>query len=221
MRRRQFLSGATALGAVGLGPRAVTACRLFPAGVTERYVAWQGDREVGRQEFAFLRGPDGFSVQSHIGMRFVSSSLGETTYEHESLERWDTGWLQALETRTRAGPTRRSVRAEREAGSLRVEGSDVRPFQLSNYVIPSNLWHRDARLVDAFIDVETGMLVSVRPRYAGKQRLYQGGGVVDAHRYTLRGQLDRDAWYDADCVLVRWDLPIAGGAWLSFRLQRA
>ena len=109
----------------------------------------------------------------------------------------------------------------REAGSLQVTGSDVRPFQFSTYVIPSNLWHRDSRLVEAFIDVERGNILSVRPRYLGKETLEQGGGVVEAHRYALRGQIDREAWYDSDCVLVRWDLPVAGGDWISFRRETA
>jgi hypothetical protein len=221
MQRRRFLASTLALGGAGLAPTAALARRLFPAGVTDRYVALQGDREVGRQEFSFRRGPGGFTVESAIEMRFVSPRFGETTYAHESREIWDTGWLQGLETETRIGARRQTVRAEREAGSLRVSGSDVRPFQLSAYVVPSNLWHRDSRLVRTFIDVESGNVISVQARYAGKENLDQGGSVLEAQRYTIRGQMDREAWYDADCVLVRWDLPLAGGGWINFLLQPA
>ena len=216
MQRRRFLTSALALGGAGLGPPPALARRLFPAGVTDRYVARQGDREVGRQEFSFRRGPDGFTVESSIEMRFVSHTFGETAYAHNSRETWDTGWLQALESETRIGDRHQTVRAEREAGSLRISGSDVRPFQLSAYVIPSNLWHRDSRLVRTFIDVESGNVISVQARYAGRESLDQGGAALEAHRYTIRGQMDREAWYDADCVLVRWDLPLAGGGWINF-----
>lgn len=221
MHRRRFLTGAVTLGGVCLSPPAAEACRLFPAGVTDRYVVWQGDREVGRQEFTFARGPAGFTVESSTGMRFLAPDFGEVAYEHESREVWDTGRLRALDTTTRIGHRHQEVHAVRDRGSLRVDGSDVRPFYLSTYVIPSNLWHRDSRLVDAFIDVESGRLMAARPRYAGKERLRQAGAVVEAHRYSIRGQLEREAWYDADCVLVRWDLPLTGGGWLSFRHQAA
>jgi hypothetical protein len=221
MRRRRFLTSALALGGAGLAPPAALARRLFPADVTDRYVAWQGDTEIGRQEFSFRRGPGGFTVESTIEMRFVSPRFGETTYEHACRETWDTGWLQSLETETRIGGRRQVVHAEREAGALKISGSDVRAFQLSSYVIPSNLWHRDSRLVRAFIDVESGNLISVQARYAGEESLRQGGAVVEAHRYTIRGQMEREAWYDADCVLVRWDLPLTGGGWINFRRKPA
>ena len=55
--------------------------------------------------------------------------------------------------------------------------------------------------------------------HVGKQILQQGGGQVEARRYTMRGQLNREAWYDADCVLVRWDLPITGGGWINVRRE--
>ena len=70
MRRRQFLTSAAAVGAAGVAPSSVLARRLFPADVTDRYVVWQGDREIGRQEFVFRRGAAGFTVESDIGMRF-------------------------------------------------------------------------------------------------------------------------------------------------------
>lgn len=218
MRRRRFLTCSVAL-ALASGPAA--ARRFFPADVTDRYVAWQGGREIGSQEFAFSRGPAGFTVKSNIEMRFEAPGAGAVTYGHESLETWDTGWLQGLETETRIGGRRQTVRAEREAGSLRVSGSDVRPFQLSAYVVPSNLWHRDSRLVRTFIDVESGEVISVQARYVGKENLDQGGALLEAHRYSIRGQMDREAWYDANCVLVRWDLPLPSGGWINFLHQTA
>ena len=96
MHRRRFLAGAVALGAA-TAPGTALARRFFPSDVTDRYVAWQDDREVGRQAFAFRRGPEGFTVESTLGMRFVSPTHGEATYEHGSREIWDTGWLHRLE----------------------------------------------------------------------------------------------------------------------------
>lgn len=217
MRRRRFLNCAVTLGAAGLPFGQVLACRLFPADVTDRYVAWQDEREVGRQQIVFTREPGRFMVDVKLGIRFVSPAIGEISYEHESREIWNTGWLYALDSRTRIDGHLREVHAERRGAALVVEGTDIRSFQVSTYIVPSSLWHRDSRLVDAFIDVESGRLRFVRPRYVGKETLRQDGAVVEAHRYRFRGQLDREAWYDADCVLVRWDLPVSGDGWISFR----
>ena len=187
--------------------------------MTDRYVVWQGDSHVGRQEFSFKRERGRFVVDMEMRMQFVSPGIGVTSYSHESREVWETGWLHALDSRTRIDGRIQEVHAKRRNGSLMVDGSDVRPFQVSTYLVPSSLWHRDSRLVDVFIDVESGNIHFVRPRYAGKETLQQGGGVVEAHRYTIRGQMNREAWYDADCVLVRWDLPLTGGGWINFRRE--
>ncbi len=219
MRRRRFLICSAAFAAGGLASTPATARRLFPADVTDAYEAWQGERKVGRQQFSFRREPGRFVVDVQMNMRFELPGKGVISYSHESRESWETGWLHGLDSRTRMDGRVREVHAERNLGSLLVAGSDVGPFQVSTYLVPSNLWHRDSRLVDAFIDVENGSIRLVRPRYVGKETLQQSGGTVEAHRYSIRGQLDREAWYDADCVLVRWDLPLAGGGWINFRRE--
>ncbi len=220
MGRRRFLIGSAAFAAGGLASTPAPARRLFPANVTDRYEAWQGERVIGRQQFSFRREPGRFVVDVQMDMRFELSAKGVISYSHECREVWETGWLHGLDSRTRVDGRIQEVRAVRnDGGSLLVAGSDVGPFQVSTYLVPSNLWHRDSRLVEAFIDVESGSIRLVRPRYVGKETLRQSGGTVEAHRYTIRGQLDREAWYDADCVLVRWDLPLAGGGWINFRRE--
>ena len=221
MRRRRFLTGSAALVGTGLAPGVSKARRLFPAAVTDRYLAWQGERVVGRQEISLKREPGRFVVDVELGMRFVAPGIGEVSYAHESREVWEAGWLHLLASRTRIDGRLQTVHAERRGASLMVDGSEVRPFQVSTYLVPSSLWHRDSRLADAFLDVEKGDVLFVRPRYAGRETLQQSGGEVEAHRYTIRGQLNREIWYDADCVLVRWDLPVTGGGWLNFRREMA
>ena len=219
MRRRRFLIGSAVFAAGGLVSTPAPARRLFPADVMDAYEAWQGERMVGRQRFSFSREPGRFVVQVQMDMSFELPGKGVVSYSHESRETWETGWLHGLDSRTRMDGRVREVHAERNLGSLLVTGSDVGPFQISTYLVPSNLWHRDSRLVDVFIDVENGSIRFARPRYAGKETLQQSGGTVEAHRYSIRGQLDREAWYDADCALVRWDLPLAGGGWINVRRE--
>ncbi len=219
MRRRRFLIGSAALAAGGLVPASAMARRLFPADVTDRYEAWQGQSVIGRQQFSFRREPGRFVVDVQMDMRFELSAKGVISYSHECREVWQTGWLHGLDSRTRIDGRIQEVHAERNLGSLMVDGSDVRPFQVSTYLVPSNLWHRDSRLVDTLIDVENGSIRLVRPRYVGKETLQQSGAVVEAAHYTIRGQINREAWYDSDCVLVRWDLPLADGGWINFRRE--
>ena len=219
MQRRRFLTCSSALAGAGLAPATTMARRLFPADVTDRYVAWQGERAVGRQEISFTREPGRFVVDVKIQTRLTTRGIGDVSYAHESREVWETGWLHALESKTQLDGRDQEVHAERRYGALMVSRSNGGPFQMSTYIVPSSLWHRDSRLVDAFIDVEDGSIRFVQPRYVGKEILRQGGGSVEAHRYTLRGQMNREAWYDANCVLVGWDMPLTTGGWINFRRQ--
>jgi len=220
MQRRRFLTGSAALAGIGLGPVAV-ACRLFPADAADRYEAWQGDAPIGWQAIAFKREAGQFVVDVKMEMEFESPDFGPVHYRHESREIWKAGWLEGLASRTHIGTRVLVVNAERRAGALLVDGSDVRAYRLSSYIVPSNLWHRDSRLVDAFIDVENGAIRRVQPRFVGKETLGGFADHVEASHYSIRGQLDREAWYDADCVLVRWDLPLSGGGWINFRRQKS
>ena len=220
MYRRRFLAASATLTTVAVAPRAV-ACRLFPAGVADRYVAWQDGKAIGHQTFSFHREPGRFVVEAELDMRFTAPGGAQVGYRHGSREIWDTGWLQALDSHTVIAGRRLEVHARRESGTLMVEGSDVRSYRLSTYIVPSNLWHRDCRLVDSLIDVESGNILLVRPRFAGRESLRQSGEVVAANHYTISGGIVREAWYDADCALVRWDLPLGSGDWISFRHERA
>ena len=219
MRRRRFLTGSAALVGTGLAPTPAMARRLFPADLTDRYVAWLGDRAIGEQEISFKRESGRFTVQVKIAMQFAAPEAGDVRYAHESQEVWKTGRLHGLTSQTHIDGRVQTVTAQRRRGALMVDGSEVDPFQVTTYLVPSSLWHRDSRLVNVFLDVESGGVLFARPRYAGKETLQQGGGRVDAHRYTIRGQLNRESWYDADCVLVRWDLPLSAGDWISFRRE--
>ena len=219
MQRRRFLTCAAALGGCAAAPRSSMARRLFPADVTDRYLAFQGDRVIGSQRFSFLRQQGRFVVQARLEMTFNLPGKGGIPYAHESEEIWKTGWLHGLESETRIEDRVRRVHAERDEGVLTVNATDELTVQLSSYVVPSNLWHRDARLVDAYIDVESGRLLFVRPRFVGKETFEQGGETIEASHFRIRGQIQREAWYDEDCVLVRWDLPLMDGSWIRFERQ--
>ncbi len=94
------------------------------------------------------------------------------------------------------------LRAERRDGIFQgtVNGS---AFTVSGYIIPSSLWHRDTPVSEALFDTIDGMVKVVRARFIGRDRVPVGGKPVEAKHYRLRGQIQRELWYDADCGLVR------------------
>ncbi len=68
--------------------------------------------------------------------------------------------------------------------------------------------HAEAVWADGWLhavvsDTDDGRVKVVGPQLVGRERVPIGGRPVEAKRYALRGQIQRDLWYDADRNLVR------------------
>lgn len=98
--------------------------------------------------------------------------------------------------------------------------SDV-TLQVSGYVVPSSLWHRDARIVNRLIDLVDGKVKLVKVYYAGDEVLPSDGGVIVASHYRVRGELVRDAWYSENCQLLRIMMPVQGSEPVTLELLPA
>lgn len=92
------------------------------------------------------------------------------------------------------------------------------PSLVTGYVVPGNVWHRDARLVSRLMDLVDGRLKLVRVLYAGKELVAAGGEDRIANHYRLRGEMNLDAWYTDDCQLAQMLLPFRDAAPVVFHL---
>ena len=211
-----MLTQTTGLAMVAaFAPRVVLACRMFPAGVSDNYVGYRDGVPVARQSFEFRREDGRFVVEARIDMRY-QSARGEREYSHRSREVWKTGLLHEFDSETRLNGKVRRVRARRVLEGLEVHSLGQAPVIIAAYLVPSNLWHRDTRLVQALLDVEDGAMRSVRPTLMSAEELELGGERLHVNRYAIDGQIRRVAWYTPDCTLVRWLWPVEDGSAIIF-----
>lgn len=223
MNRRDTIGLGTALGLVALLPASAGACRLFPKNSTELYGAYQNGTQVGSQWFQFSRSSGQILVTSELDFRYRDHDGATFSFFHRARETWNRGWLNAFSAKTRYGDREVSIEARSiEQGILSVESSDSDvTLQVSGYVVPSSLWHRDSRLVNRLIDLVDGRVKLVRVYYAGKDLLPQDGGAIVATHYRVRGEIDRDAWYSDKCQLLRTLMPLQNAKPLSLELLSA
>ena len=220
LNRRKIIgfAGVLTLGAVL--PDHAAACRLFPGDSTEQYAAYQNGVEVGAQRFVFSRKSGRFMADSELDLQYRDQSNQAVSFFHRAREIWRRGWLDSFSSVTRIGD--REIRIEAhsaELGILSVKSneSDV-TLQVSGYVVPTSLWHRDARLVNRLIDLVDGRVKLVKVQYAGKDLLPREGGVQVASHYRVRGEFVRDTWYGDDCQLLRIQVPMENAAPVTFEL---
>jgi hypothetical protein len=221
MNRREALGFWTALALGSVLPSSAAACRLFPRTSTDRYAAYQNGKRVGLQRFEFFRESGRFMVNSELNFQFQDHANRAVFFSHRARETWHRGWLNAFSSSTRFGD--REIKLEARSGehgilSVSSNESDI-TLQISGYVVPSSLWHRDARLVNRLIDLVDGKVKLVKVYYAGRDVLPRDGGVTVASHYRVRGEIVRDTWYSEDCQLLRVQIPVRNAKPLTFNLM--
>lgn len=208
---------------LALGVRAppAYACRLFPPDSTDRYRATQDGRDAGFQSISFFHQEEELIVSTQRGFEYLNGAGKRIEYAHSAREVWLNGWLNRFESTTRHGEKQNRVFAETvDHVTLLVRSTESQiPSLVTGYVVPGNLWHRDARLVSRLMDLADGRLKLVNVALAGRDTLAVAGSARTASHYRIRGEMNLDAWYTDDCQLARVLLPFRNAAPVVFDLS--
>lgn len=219
MQRRQALRllGGTAAG-LTLTPAALVApagaCELFPQDKGWRFLVLRHGNVIGEHLFTFSRRDGDFVVEVAIDIAVDLLGITVFRFTHRAEEVWRKGWLQALTSATDDDGRLWRVRAERRDGALRGQVNDV-GFDVSGFVVPASLWHRDTTKSQALLDTIDARVKVVRAKALGEERVEADGSTVEAKHYSLTGQIEREVWYDADCAIARVTFPARDGSLIT------
>lgn len=216
-----LLAGATAGLGAGLGapgPAWPAGCTLFPQGAGWRFLVLRHGNVIGEHRFRFSRRSGDFVVE--IAIDIAVEMLGITVFRfvHRAEEVWRNGWLHALTTATDDDGSLWRVESERRDGALRGRVNGV-AFDVSGFVIPASLWHRDTTKSQALLDTIDGRMKAIDSRVLGEETVPADGGETAARHFRLTGQLQRDIWYDADCAIARVSFAARDGSEITLERQ--
>jgi len=212
--------GATGLGA-GLGAaRAARAagCTLFPQGEGWRFLVLRHGNVIGEHRFHFSRRSGDFVVEVAIDIAVELLGITLFRFTHRAEEVWRDGWLHALTSATDDDGKLWKVASERRDGALRGRVNGV-AFDVSGFVIPASLWHRDTTKSQALLDTIDGRMKVIDSRALGEETVPADGGKTAARHFRLTGQLERDIWYDAGCAIARVSFPARDGSEITLERQ--
>ena len=229
MKRRSFLErslrvcGLAAGMAGGLaagfaGP--AQARRVFPEDGELDYLGLrQGDQAqvVGRRRVRFSRASGDFVARIDVSLQ-LGPAAPRYRFEQHSEEVWRDGWLHAVTCDTDDDGALWRVRAERQEGIFGGAVNDL-GFTVSGYPITSTLWHRDVPSQQALLDVTDARVKLIRGQLLGEETVAAAGAAINAKRYSIRGEINHDLWYDEDCSLVRFSQPLRDGSLIVFEAQ--
>jgi len=219
MQRRQalkLLGGAVA--GVGLGAAPARACELFPKEDGWRFLVLRHGNVIGEHSFRFSRRNGDFVVE--VAIDIAVDLLGITLFRfvHRSEEVWRDGWLHSLVSATDDDGTLWRLQSERRAGALRGSVNDV-AFDVSGFVIPASLWHRDTPHTQVLFGTIDGRTKVVNSEALGEEPVTVAGSAAPARHFRITGELQRDVWYDDACGIARVAFPARDGSLITLERQ--
>ena len=79
---------------------------------------------------------------------------------------------------------------------LQVEGS-AGSYLAPAETLPTSYWNKAMIGQTRLLDTQSGRLIEVEVKPAGRERIDVGGRPVDAQRYEISGDLQASLWYDS------------------------
>ena len=181
------------------------------------YGIFRNGDEIGSARTTFRREGDRLVVETAI--KIVVKIAFVSVYRQEELKReyWRNGVMVEYTADLDKNGEKVSVRAKQNGVSLETQGPAGRtkaPIGL----IPSTYWNSDTVRQTRLLDSTTGAVVNVTVSPNGSERIKTGNGAVQARRYRMTGDLDRELWYDESGALVALKFTeSSGGSTIEYR----
>jgi len=174
-------------------------------------------REIGRHSYTLESEGQSQSLRSEARFDVRLLFISAFRYDHKALERWNSGCLQSLDSRTETNGKQVAVKASARDGRLVVERPSGRD-EHEGCVMSFAYW--DPRILEAerLLNSQTGELVAVQIFPKGTEAVAVRGKTVAAVRHRIQGRgLEIDLWY-ADGNWVALEALTEGGRRLRYEL---
>lgn len=179
--------------------------QILPSGEVS-YVVKRNGEPIGALNMTFTREGNRLQVESDYGIEIRLLSIVLYRYQKRMSETYEDGRLVAYETTIDDNGTKSSVSVARDGGLLSIahpEGSLTAPAGL----LVTTYWAKTTVEQTQMIDSSDGVLVDVQVSAPVPEEITVDGRTLQAERYRMTGDLQRDLWYAAE-----------DGEWLRMRM---
>jgi hypothetical protein len=174
-----------------------------------RFLITQDGERLGRHTVSFEKIGGDLHVKIAIDATTELPFLGTYTYAHRNHEVWRDGKLIKLNAETDDNGDRHWVTATATETSLRVDGSGGR-YDAPLNTVPTSCWFYGTVRQHQLLDTTNGKLISVRIAPKQTEFVETVGGVRDATRYDVSGDLNLTLWYSETGRWLKSAFRIAG-----------
>ncbi len=160
------------------------------------WVKRDGDR-IGSHSVSLRRVGDETQVEIALELKIGLGFITLFRYEHENREVWRDGRLLSLDARTHDDGEDTWVRARAGDAGLHVEGS-AGSYLAPADTLPTSYWNKAMVGQTRLLDTQSGRLIEVEVKPAGRESIVVGDRAIDAQRYEISGDLRASLWYDSE-----------------------
>jgi hypothetical protein len=194
----------------------------FPPAGTITYDVWREGSKIGTHSVDFLRDGDKLTVRTRIRIEVKLLFVTIYRFEHDAEEDWVAGKLMRFTAKTDDNGTDRDVLLERDGGQLKGRynsPNNSEPASLPGDLIVCSLWNPATPDQTVMIEPTKGRAKAVTIVDRGLEEIQVGTRTVEAHHYSVTGDLRREVWYDADGEVAQAQYPAKDGSLLTFKLR--
>ncbi len=190
--RRQFLAltGASlSIASLPAGPASATVA-------TRRFAVMLGRKTVGDSTVRLSRSGRRVDAEIEVNLRLNILGLIKFRYQLVNRESWVDGVLQEMRSRTDNNGPIEYANADRTGRGLEIEGSGYQGIVAGNPATTS-YFTTDFLQRDTWINTQNGKVFTPRIARAGSEGFATGEGELPCTRYTVRGGVNSDLFYDS------------------------
>ena len=173
--------------------------------------------DIGSHKVSFSRSGEDLmvEVEARVNVKFLFITIYRL--EAERMEIWRDGRLISFKSETHDDGTDYAVSARANSDKLEIEGSAGGATAPGN-VFPTHPWSIGTTERSLLMDTKTGKLLEIRVAEAGEETIEARGQAVQARKFVISGDLERELWYGPDDTWLRMRFQKEGAA-ITFTLQ--
>ena len=195
---RRALLGHALLGHALIGGALLASSRPAIAASSEsiEFRIMRHGGQVGHHAIRVTETADGYEVTVDIEARIGNGPITLYRYVHHNREVWRNGALDHMVAATDHDGRPQSVRVERTADGLLVDGTRG-PRYLAPLDTHTSTWWNPDQLQPRLIDTQDGQLFATEVKRLGDDRVgLADGAAIPATRFSVLGTFTADMWYD-------------------------
>jgi len=175
-----------------------------PAEQTLDFTVMRDGEEIGSHTMTLRRAGDTVNVAIDTDVAVYLAFLRVYHFTHHGIETWRGDRLVSLKSKTDDDGTDH-VLDVRMADQKLVGEADGKAIAKPADILPASLWNAAivSKPATTVLNTLDGSSMAIRVTDAGPQTVAGPNGPVTAHHFILKGDLERELWFDAEGSLVK------------------